>query len=320
MNSRALVLIFRFLTPRELLQSTVLINKAYKAAAESDDLWAELVLQDFGYAERVTVTVTWKTEYQWRLHTRSLVRVSAGQVQLIQVPSMTSRSYRVADLLPEAELCWLWTGQLLQSGGQLGSNIQRATLLISVHTGKCTAGPVMQEPRLHHALVSLFPHVYAFGGYNLHTLASCEKLNLRANNWTALPPMSQPRRSFTPAVLGADIYLAAGNSMQLERFRTANEVFEVLGVSLGHPYASVLGVSHSDKLVFLNFKSVTELQVSAQGVKTLRKHEVPLKDWRGMAVVHDQVAYLAVCLPQESCLLDLRTLDLSSSTGQTPRK
>ena len=308
MASRVYVLVFRFLTPQELLQKVAILSKAHKAVADCDELWMELATQTFGPVQRISSEVSWQQEYLWRLKTRSVVRLKEGQVELTQLPSQQTVQYDVKGLISYGEVCWLWTGQLLEVGGQENAVIQAATVFISVYSLKCTPGPSMAQGRILHALVARFPFVYVFGGYNYHSLSACEKLNLREQSWSALPNMSQPRRAFTPAVLGTDIYLVGGANMQIERFSTEQDSFEALGLSLNEPYTSVLGLAYSDILVFLNSKTVTEVQVTQRSLQILRQREVPMKDWRGSAVVLGTSAYLGLTVPEELFILDLGEL------------
>lgn len=281
MANRVYISIFRFLTPRELLEKAALISKPLKASADSDELWAELVDQTFGPAERVSAAVSWRQEFQWRLRARSVVKVKAGAVELTQVPLLRTQLFEITGLVADGEVCWLWTGQLAQVGGQVNAVPQTTAIFISVNCGKYVSGPSMTRGRCYHALVACYPFIYAFGGFNCHILTSCEKLNLHANCWSALPDMSQPRRSFTPAVLRAHIYLVGGANMQIERFSTERDNFEVLKLALDKPYTSVLGLVYHDRLIFLNFKRVTEILLTPGGLKVERTKEVALKDWRG---------------------------------------
>lgn len=308
MANRVYISIFRFLTPRELLEKAALISKPFKVSADSDELWAELVDQTFGAAKRVSATVSWQQEFQWRLRTRSVVRVKAGAVELTQVPGLRTQLYEVTGLVPDGEVCWLWTGQLAQVGGQVNAVPQSTAILISVNSGKYVSGPSMTWGRCFHALVACYPFVYAFGGFNCHVLSSCEKLNLHANSWSALPDMSQPRRSFTPAVQRAHIYLVGGANMQIERFSTEREYFEVLKLALDKPYTSVLGLVYHDRLFFFNFERVTEILPTSEGLKVERQKEVALKDWRGAVVVHENLAYLALTTPSELFIFHLDEL------------
>jgi hypothetical protein len=100
--------------------------------------------------------------------------------------------------------------------------------------------------------------------------------------------------------------------MQIERFSTERDNFEILKLALDKPYTSVLGLVYHDRLIFLNFKRVTEILLTPGGLKVERQKEVALKDWRGAAVVHENLAYLALTTPSELFVLNLDELQQQS--------
>lgn len=125
-----------------------------------------------------------------------------------------------------------------------------ATAYIITRDGSVEQKDNMIEARYSHGLLHISNILYAFGGFNLGYLKTCEKFQLLGKRWTLLPSMRESRAEFNPCMLFGIVYLCGEGSFIMEAFNPETETFLPLQVTLPEDFACCLYV-HNHLLVLL---------------------------------------------------------------------
>lgn len=101
----------------------------------------------------------------------------------------------------------------------------------------------MLSARWGHGVIEVGDSVYIFGGVGKYhadgavgrpstTQRTCEKIDIRYREWTALPKMREGRCGFNPCELSRCIYLCGSTSLLIEAFSPSTDLFSPHQISL----------------------------------------------------------------------------------------
>lgn len=130
-----------------------------------------------------------------------------------------------------AVFCLLNNSSVLCLGGEPAST---SVHLLDINTREITVMPDTRTPRSYPGVAKVDGNVFVFGSYH-PSLASAEKLQLRAETWSDIRDMNEARSCFMPGVYRTDIYLLCLFEVavrSLEVFNTESETYRDVPVQL----------------------------------------------------------------------------------------
>lgn len=222
--------VLKFLEPFELLHAESVCH-VWRHWCSSDEVWAghlvESPLPDMSYKESC----------HRQLQPCFLAHIDESFLTIIDVRTLEAKCVRLSEPFIRTSFgAWVSVPRrVLYCGGvPLGGRYTSTSFLIDIASFQAQKLPNMHTARAGGGLVYYQGNVYVFGGDNdqrqgrpYGDLHACEKYSLAGGNWTRLPDMSSPRRSFTPFRHQEKIYIAGGGGAnnQVEVFDVITEKF-----------------------------------------------------------------------------------------------
>lgn len=180
--------------------------------------------------------------------------------------------------------CKLPSGEILVTGGLVqkdGDKYYRDAVVLDCSAKTLRPAPSMRKERCRHGIVYYHQFVYVFGGYCDEYLKSCERYNLRTQQWSALPDLKDARDCVSASVWKERIYIVGYASSRIEVLDVASETFSVFPVSLRMSLMNLLVPKHcalvsADNGELTVVMETEVLKVSIEG-RTARSVRLPTK-------------------------------------------
>ena len=221
LHPRALIEIFKFEDSFKVMNFGR-VCRAWHKSVNDRELWLHYVTTQFPNEPELVVASNKEMRENYMnavLRGRTLVNVDWGASIVEEYDIMEHQVSRRAmkSKYPYACPSWCRLGKkavLICGGFTLAKPTEpsaRLTVVLSLndyHIMPCTN---MIKGRYRHALVPYGRFIYCFGGRTANNDKSCEKYNINADSWLALPTsMQECRYSITPAVFQGKVYLIGG--------------------------------------------------------------------------------------------------------------
>jgi len=229
MEHRKWLEVLKFLEPSELLD-TETVCRALRHLCSTDEVWSCHLV------EAPLPNMSYKESYHKQLSPSFLVHIKESMLAITNVRTLEARSVRLnAPFTPTSFGAWVSVPKrVVYCGGVHAGRYMATSFLINIVSLQVEKLPDMHTTRAGGGLEYYRGNVYVFGGDNgdrqgrpYGDLQAGEKYSLHRKEWTRLPNMNSPRRSFTPFRHQEKIYIAGGGGAnnEVEVFDTATEQF-----------------------------------------------------------------------------------------------
>lgn len=218
--------------------------------------------------------------------------------------------------------CKISTGQVVLTGGlsqKDGSKYYKDTIWIDPSTKKTREMTPMKKERCRHGTLCHQGYVYVFGGYSDEYLKSCERFDLKENNWSSLPDLKDARDCVTAAAWKDRIYIVGYASNKVEIFDVGSGNMFVMPITLRPTVMNLLVPKHcalvcieNGEMTMVMENEIIRVNIEGQTVRNVKLPVKVEKSWYSPcppAIQHTEAAYLFT-LEGELWKLDLRSSTL----------